>query len=210
MPDDMARALGAGSSSTVKIAGKDCSVRPLNIRELTEAERDCLQRYRRSYLETWQQNLDLLPEGGEMLREKIEEAARWDVDDLPPKWAYDPRQIELTAGLKKWIKDEMNVEGKIDNDRMRRLATSALDQGLLSEKKYVEMTGKKPKKAKVPYVNWWITGAFDGMITFVWLCFRPDGVTREEVIDALGDNPSLLADTSRQIEELSSPAAGNG
>jgi len=210
MPDDMARALGAGSSTTVKIGGKDCTVRPLNIRELTEAERDCLQRYRRSYLETWQQNLDLLPEGSEMLRTKIEEAARWDVDDLPPKWAYDPRQIELTAGLKKWVKGEMNLEGKADNDRLQRLVTTALDQGLLSEKKYMELAGKEPKKAKVPYVNWWITGSFDGMITFVWLCFRPNGVTREEVIDALGDNPSLLADTSRQIEELSSPASGNG
>ena len=34
---------------------------------------------------------------------------------------------------------------------------------------------------KVNYVSWWITGTFEGMLTLVWLCFKSNGVTKEEV-----------------------------
>ena len=44
MSEVMARAAGAGSPLTVEIGGKQCSVRPLTIRELTEVERDCVER----------------------------------------------------------------------------------------------------------------------------------------------------------------------
>lgn len=217
MPDDVARAVAAGGR-TITIAGKQCQVRPLGIRELTEVERDCLQRYKRQYLETFQANLDLLPEEdrGRTMDRKMEEAARWDVDDLPSKWAYDPRTLKITAELISWLTENMGVKApekdKDENDQMlRRTLATALDQGSLDENEYQKLSGgHKPIKAKVPYVNWWITGCFDGMISFIWTCFRRDGITREQVVEELGGNMGLLSDVSREIEHLSAPAVGNG
>ena len=72
------------------------------------------------------------------------------------------------------------------------------------------MTGGKPLKVKVPYVSWWITGSFDGMITLIWTCFKHNGVSREDVARELGRNEALLTELSREIETLSVPAVGNG
>jgi len=63
---------------------------------------------------------------------------------------------------------------------------------------------------KIQYVNWWITGSYDGMVTFIWLCFRSYGVSKEEVFDKIGKESSLLVELSREIETLSTPAVGNG
>ena len=88
MSEDVARALGAGGDITT-IAGKECKVRPLSIRELTEVERECLKVYKRTFLETFHDNLDLLPddEAAGLMSRKLEEASAWDVGDLPSKKA---------------------------------------------------------------------------------------------------------------------------
>lgn len=210
MPEDMARAVGAAGAMSVTIAGKECTVRPLGIRELTEAERDCIQRYKRSYLKTFADNIDLFPNGTDLLERKMEEAARWDVDDLPTKCACDPNKIKVTDGLENWLKEQFELKGKITKKRYQQLAATAIDQELMSVDEYKTMTGREVKRTKVPYVNWWITGSFEGMITFVWICFRKDGITRDEVLDELSENQSLLIELSREIERLTAPAVGNG
>jgi hypothetical protein len=210
MSEAMARAVGAAGARTVEIAGKECRVRPLGIRELTEAERECLASYRRSYIKTFVDSADMFPEGMQRAERARDEAARWDIDDLPPKAAYDGRSLNVTKQLKDFLKTELDPDGKLDDDRARRLATGLLDQGTLTEERVEQLTGKKPRRATIPYVNWWITGCFDGMVTFVWLCFRPDGVTKDQVAEELGRNPALLVELSREIEGLSAPEAGNG
>lgn len=212
MSEIMARALGAPGALTATIAGKECTVRPLGIQELTEVERDCVQRYKRGFLETYSQNLDLLPKerGEQLLEQKMAEVARWDVDNLPPKWAHDPKRIKVTEALKKWLKENLELKEDADDERLRRMAASALDQGMLTEEQYRNLTDAKPPRVRVGYVNWWITGSYDGMITFVWVCFRHNGVTREQCVEALRGNMALLVDLSREIERLSSPTVGNG
>ncbi len=212
MPEDVARAVGAGSSTTVSIAGKQCTVRPLGIQELTEVERDCLKRYRRSYLETFSENADLIPkcEVSSMMQEHMETAAKWDIDDLPSKYAHDPDRLKMSKQLKQWVKDQYDIDGKAGDLQLRRLCAAALDQETLTDKQYRRFTNDSPPKQKVPYVNWWITGCSDGMITLVWMCFRHNGVSREEVVDELMENQSLLTDLAQEIEHLSAPAVGNG
>lgn len=212
MPDDVARALGASGSLTVTIAGRECTVRPLGIRELTEVERDCVERYKRSYLSTFAKNLDLVPEQSRdrMLEQKMEAAARWDVDDLPSKFAHDPAKVRMNQDLKDWISAHYPVEPTTAAPRLMRMAATALDQESLTAEDYRRMTGEEPPRVKVPYVNWWITASYEGMITFIWMCFRGNGVTREQVIDELGSNPAMLVELSREIERLSAPSVGNG
>jgi hypothetical protein len=222
MADDVSRAVGAGSTETITIAGKECTVRPLTLRELGEIERDCLKRYKRQYLSTYSENVDLL-EGNEatkLMEHKLEEVARWDISSLPLKYVYDPNRLNMNESLKKWAVDNlaidtMDKDGKeisksiLDKVLKSNVAT-ALDNQSLTDELYENLTGDAPRKMKVPYVNWWITGTFEGMITMMWQCFKRNNVTREEVEEAIADNPGMLAQISREIEHLSSPAVGNG
>ena len=224
MADDVARAVGAAGAETITIGGKTCTVRPLTIRELAEVERECVKIYVRAHLETYSRNLDLLPcdEDSKMklLSSKLEAASRWDVGDLPQRYAYDPGTIFLSGLLKEWIKQELqfvetDASGKPLseqelNDRYRKAAVTALDAGLLKEEHYHQLTGRNVGKVPVGYVNWWITGSMEGMLTMVWACFKSYGVSREEVAEAIGNNFNVLANLSRDIEHLSVPAVGNG
>lgn len=214
MSDDVARAVGASGATTINIAGKECTVRPMSIRELTEVQRECVKRYKREYLETFSNNVDLLPksERTKFIIEKHEEAAKWDIDDLPHKYAYDISGIEMNRALRKLLTDLFGIDDKTSKNvvRMKQLCVSALDQGMLSSNQYRKLVGNPPVRVRVPYVNWWITGCYEGMITFVWVCFRHDGVTWEDVADELGKNPQMLAELTREIEHLTAPAVGNG
>ncbi len=90
------------------------------------------------------------------------------------------------------------------------VCASMLDQEMLSREEYRKMTGEDPPRFRVGYVNWWITGSREGMLTVAWVAFQHDGVTREQVSDALRDQPAKLANLSREIEHLSAASVGNG
>jgi hypothetical protein len=212
MGEDMARALGASSAKTVMVAGKECVLRPLGIRELTEVERDCLQRYKRHYLETIASNADLLAgdKGARLLDQQIIEAARWDIGNLPAKFVFDPKRIKPTDLLKEWLASSFGLPTVPEDLQARRLASAALDQESLSVAEYERLTGEKPIRTKVGYVNWWITGCYEGMISFAWICLRHNGVSREQVEESFGARMSSLVDTTREIENLTSPQLGNG
>lgn len=218
MSEDTARALGAGSSRTVIIAGKECQVVPLTIKDLAEAERICLEDFRRSYLKTYATNLDLLPKDTQagLLEKKLEEIARWDIASLPFRYAYDPKHIKLTDALETWLSIHMGdylegIESKANRDKsLKVIVASGLDSGLLDDLTYKQLTKMDVKKSRVAYVNWWIQGTREGQLTMAWLCFRKYDVTRDEVSDELSKNPQLLNNISREVESISAPATGNG
>jgi len=205
MADDMARAVGASGSNTVEIAGKQCTARGLTLKELGEVERLCLRAYQRSYVEAYEST----GANAKQIEEARERAARWDVDDLPSKAAYDPRKIKLNRELKCWVDDQFGDEKRGDYQYKILVATS-LDNGTLTERNYRKLTGQKPIKQSIPYSTWWITGCFDGMVSFVWVCFKHNGVTMEQVTDAMRENQELLIGLTREIEHLTTPAVGNG
>ena len=221
MSDDVARAVGAGGK-TIKIAGKECKLRPLSILELTEIERDCLKQYKMNYLETFYEASRFLPEGkGEkLIEQKLEEIARWDITDLPPKYVYDPEKIKMTNKLQAWLKENMDYSEKDANDtkytkkemslQLGRLAATALDEGVLEDYTYESFVGEVPKKMKTGYVQWWLTGCYEGMLSMVWVCFKSYGVTKEEVAHEIGTNPDVMIGLTRDIESLSAPDTGNG
>jgi len=214
MSEAMARALGASGTLTVTIAGKECTVRPLGMKELAEVERDCAERWKRAYLKTYADTADMRPDGKgwELFERKVDEVAKWDAEDLPPKWVNDPDRIVLTPVLKARLAELLGIEGEEKTDaKWRRLASVVLDQGMLTEKEYFELTGEKPPaKQRIGYVNWWINSDYDGMLTFTWTCFRHCGVTREQVADAMRGRPSLLMEVTQEIARLSAPQSGNG
>lgn len=212
MSEDMARAVGAKSPMHIVIAGKECFVRGLGLEELAVVERECLRQYRRQYLQTYSDNLDLLPpkQAELLLERKMDEVGRWDGDSLPTKLTSNPNKIMVTPELKERLMGLYELEGEHTDLQWKRLASSALDRDVLSDEDYRKLTGHNAPKIKLPYINWWITGSYDGMITMVWVCFQHNGVTREQVIEALRGNLTMLVDLSHEIERLSAPSVGNG
>lgn len=211
MSEAMARALAAPGPYTVIIGDKECTVRPLGIQELSEVERECLKQFKRDLLETYSSNVDLLGDKGiTLLEKKFEEIASWDVENLPPKNAFDHRRIEVNDTLRAWMFENQDMTKDTEDKKAKRLIAASLDQGLLTEADYKRMVGKNAPKMKIPYVNWWVTGCFSGMIQFVWTCFRHNGVTREQVVEAMRNRMDMLVELSTEIERLSSPSVGNG
>lgn len=224
MAEDVARAVGA-KGPVVKLGDREYQIRPLTIRELTELERDCLERYKRSYLQTHAKNADLIYNGNtrgreEYIKSKIEEASKWDVTTLPVKAVYDVDQVKVTAKLKIWLTNHVGFsktdelghtlsDSELDT-KARRLIATALDNGTLTEEKYEDLAGSRAKKVYVGYVNWWVTATVEGMISMIWMCFKDAGVSRDAVAQEIGKNPELLVQVSREIERLSAPAEGNG
>ncbi len=213
MSDDTARAVGASGSATVMIAGKECTARPLSVRELAEVERICVDEYKDNYLATISRNIRRLPDKtrrNAYMEEEMTKAAGWVVRDLPSVSAYDAGRVKMTPDLRLWLKDTFQLNGKTDTDQMAQYASSALDQGMMSPEAYEEMTGIPAPVVQIGYVNWWITGSTDGMLTMVWVCFKDNGVTKDEVAAALSKDRTTLIDMVRNIEKLSVPEVGNG
>jgi hypothetical protein len=215
MSEEMARALGADSPKPpLMIAGKPCTIRPLGIKELTEVQRDCVERYKRTYLKTFADNLDLLPTTEEkklsMMEKKMEQVARWDAKSLPPKDTCDPNRLVVNQVLKDWLKDTFSITDNKDDEHWRYLAATALDAGTLSSAEYELMAGQRPARIRIPYDSWWVTGCYEGMITFAWACFKHCGVTREEIESDLGKQMSDLVKATREIEKVTAPQLGNG
>ncbi len=207
MSEDMARALGAASPLTVTIGGKECHVRPLGMKELTELQREALEYYRRQYLQTYALGLSLMPgdDGKKLFQDKLEEAARWDVDSLPRKTVYDPSRVKPTDELKVKLREVLEPETEPSDDMWRRMAASVLNQEMLSEADYQQLTGEKAPAVRIAYDSWWVTGCYEGMITFAWKCFQHNGVTKDQVAEAL-TGMGKLAEVTREIERLSAPS----
>lgn len=223
MAEDVARAVGSDGTEEVMIAGKPCRVRPLTLAELGEVERECLKLWKREYLMTFSENIDLLPDQScrqSLLLEKMESVAKMDVSDLPLKSAFDANRIEVSDKLTQWLETKYDQkitasgkDGSPDEARriklVQRVAAAALDSGELSEDQFKELTGKSTRKVQIGYVNWWITGNMEGMLTLAWVAFKVYGVSKSDVALALMKNPALLINISREIENLSAPQSGN-
>lgn len=216
MAEDVARAVGSGGSESVTINGRSFSPRPLTVKELGELERECLASYRRSYIQTFSENLDLLPEKDRMglVAEKMAEAARFDLKSLPSRYAYDPKRIEITDALKRWAHENMDGYFQDENDRSnavyQAVIAAALDGDFLSEQQYAELTGKEPKRTRLSYAHWWTTGCFEGRLAMACKSFEGSGFTKEEISKELSSNPGKLLKVAREVEQLTVPEVGNG
>ncbi len=210
MGEDVARALGAGGTGRT-IAGKPCTPRPLSIKELSELQRECLREYRRAYLQAHHDSLEFMPEGerGGLMARKSEEAARWDVGDLPVKWAYDPRRIDESKALAARAAELLGLDEEPSGMRLRVIVAALLDQESMSPEEYEGLAGRKPPRIKVPYDRWWISGCWEGRVAFLAKCFAADGLTRGDIERGLAEDPSGLIEAAQEVEHLTSLQLGN-
>jgi hypothetical protein len=116
----------------------------------------------------------------------------------------------MTPELKAKLAEVLDLKEELTDKRWRTMAAAALDTGMMDGDEYRRLSGSPLlPKVKIPYVNWWITGDHDGMITFAWVCFRHNGVTREQVADKMREDMAGMLRVTREIETLTAPKSGN-
>lgn len=219
----VARALGAGD--TINIPGKNGStktykLRPVSARQLCELERAALKYYKRLYLETYKENLDLLDgsAGQDFLEKKLEQVAKWSIDDCPFKDAHDVSKLEATPKLKEWAvntfqyeeETEAKKESKEEKDQPYLiLVKQALDNGQITPREVKKLSGKFPIRGRVRYDMWWVTGSFDGMVQMTKSALAPEH--RDVSVEEISNWPfAKLIEAAQIADKLSAAALGNG
>lgn len=202
-----ARAVAAGPA--VEIGGKQYRLRPVTVQQLCDLELDALEHYKRQYLETYTRNADLLGEdrARDLIERKIDEVARWDLDDLPQKDAYDAGRVPVTDNVKQWIEVAFGELPETDVG-IRALLGHALDTKKVTADEVKKMAGKRPLCGTVRYDQWWITATLTGMISFIAGSIRAEHpeLTREEVAKWPF---AKVAEAVRKVESVTTPAVGN-
>jgi len=204
MSDREARALGAGA--TIEVDGTEYTLSPVKLQQLAELQRAALAYYRNSFLSTYRDNLDLLPEG--FLEKKLEEAARWDVTDLPGKKSYSADYVPITDQLREKLQTVYAEVGNLDDAQFRNLLVAALDSEQISPQEVKELSGMFPQEITTPYDLWWVTGCYDGIIRYIYESIR----LRHPRIKLADVAKWTMTDQLRAmsvVNEITTPAVGN-
>ncbi len=206
MADREERILAAAEE--IEVNGVVYKLRPVVAQHLCDLEREALRHYKQQYLQTFKENADLLGNNSrEFLEKKLNEVARWDLEDLPKKMAYDASRVPITKRAKEWIKGAYGEVPKTD-EGIRRVLSSALDDDQITADQVKEMTGKTPLCGRIRYDQWWITASWEGMISIVLSSIRwehPE-ITKEDIA---GWPLLKVTEASRIVESISSAAMGN-
>jgi len=213
MSERESRAMGAGTK--IVVDEKEYMLRPVTVQHLCDLEREALRYYRRQVLQTYRDNADLLGErADELIAKKFEEVSRLSLDDLPKKKAHDASKLPVTEDARKWAeKFRQEIGGdqseELSDGRVRSLIVTALDQERITPDHVQTMTGRRPTLAKVRYDQWWVTGCFEGMVSFIHSSLRQDHpeITKEDV----GTWPiDSIFESAREVESITVPNLGNG
>lgn len=205
MGDRVNRMLGAGEILTID--GIDYMLRPVVIQHLGDLERESLKHYKRQYLETFSENADLISNGEELVREQLMHVAKWTIQDLPQREAFDASSIPVTNKLKNWVGEEYSETPETD-EGIRALVGHALDNEKLTIDKVKELSGAFPRRGRIRFDQWWVTGSKEGMISFIYSSVRRDHpeVKKEDV--AVWPIQKII-EAARIVESLTSAAMGN-
>lgn len=208
MSDKEARVLAAGDS--IEVNGKEIHISPVGMQQLHEVQRAAVKYFKREYLTTFAENLDLLPEADrtKLMEKKMEEVARWDVGNLPVRTSFDVGSVPVNnEELIALMEEKYGSLPESELSRRAVLAT-ALDAELLDPDEVLKLTGVKPKRFRVPYDSWWVTAVKEGMVAFVLSSIKKNHP--EIGKDDIWDWPlHKIVQAARMAEHLTAPALGN-
>lgn len=202
MSNDVARAVGAGA--VIAVNGKEYRLAPLGLRQLQEIQKAALRSFKTQYLQTYIDNEAILPRG--TIEDKLDEVARWDINDLPSRIVYDVAGVPINDELRERLR--AIYPDMVEESSESSLLATALDTKEITATEVYELTDVKPRKGLVSYDLWWITARFDGQCVFVWASLQKNHpeVTAEEVANW---PMAKLVEASRTVESITSPAVGN-
>jgi hypothetical protein len=124
------------------------------------------------------------------------------------KIAYDPDSLVITPALIAWLEENI-LDGPVaEEKRLQLITATALDAGNLEEGVYKTLTQTTPRKGRLNYVSWWVTGSIEGMVELIYASFKgQNGITKEDVYLELGNNFARMAELSRAVEKVTMPKA---
>jgi len=193
----------------VEVDGKQFKLRPISIQNLVDLEREAMSHYKRQYLMTYRDNADLLGDDAKsMLRQKMEEVAKWELHDLPQKDVFDTSQVPLTDAVKKWLEENFGQLPDTDT-AIHAVLVTALDTGQLKSSELKKLTGKLPIQGRVRFDQWWVTGSMEGMLSLITTSIRqehPDLTAKDVSSWPL----AKIIETARLVEGVTSASMGNG
>lgn len=217
MSEREARALAAGEHFTVNEI--EYTLRPVRAQQLCDLERDALRHYKKEYLATFVENKELLGDDYQVkIDAQIEKAARWDLDDLPQKDAYDIRHVnvgtwekdettdEMTFTVKpeisKWLSDHHEDYNESEGS-VRALLIFDLDSGTLTVSDFERITGDRPNKGRVRYDQWWVTASMEGQVSFITNSINSNGSGKKVSRSEIKEWPfAKLTEAARIVEHL--------
>jgi hypothetical protein len=208
--------LGAGETIKVEevnsngeVKKREYRLRPVVAQNLCDLEQDSLEHCKRQYLKTYSQNADLLGDRAkELIEQKFEEVASWNLSNLPQKDVFDVSNVPIKNKKIKWWLIEHHGEAPEDASSIRSLLSTALDNGQLKPEQLKKMTGVGPIRGRVRYDQWWITASMEGMVSFITASIKLDHpeVTKEQVAKW---SFVSIADAARKVEKITVAALGN-
>lgn len=205
MSDKEARVLGAGS--LFRVGDQDYRLSPIGIGTLSEMQREALRAYKQRYLQTYVDLQEHLPPG--KLDSIIEEVARWDVDKLPAKRAFECSEVPINELVKNRLATFYGETVQQLKDRpLQFVLATALDEEKITLAEVKELTGVEPRSAMIPYDMWWATASHEGRILMLWCSLQKhhSNVTRKHVSEW---DLAKIIEGSRTVEALTAPQAGN-
>lgn len=213
MSDVEARILAASDEVTVR--GEDYKLAPLSLLQLAEIQRKALRFYKNNYITTFKDNVDIFPEDQrlDILAKKLDEVGRWDINDLPPKPTYDVRNVTITPALKEKILsffEPEQAEGweTWKDPKWTAVLGAVMDAGQITSEAIQKLTNTKPTTVKIPYDMWWVTAAYEGMLTLVYESVKINQPHIKHNDVAKWPMPDIM-DAARIVEQITSPAWGN-
>jgi len=204
------RAMGA---CDYVVNGVTYTIRPLVIQSLCDLERMALDDYKRSYLKTFRENLDLVVEDSKertkILSAKLDEISRWTSNDLPFVPVYSCDNVPITDRVREELQKLGVEEEDLKNDDLvRNLLSMFLTTGRITMEDVKEWTGKRPLEGRVRYDRYWVT-TIPGMIAYIYSALKTEHptITREEI----GKWPiGKLAEAAKKANDISGIGLGNG
>ncbi len=178
--------------------GSHLELRPLTIQDWGTLEEEALKAYKREFLSTYLENLDLIPESKRAAKEAEawERAEKLTADGIPPKIVESPA---------------VGQDGKVIRNSPPGTEVLLNSGELVTISKLVG--DRCYALQKVPYAQWWFSSTFKGRMRAVWLSARRarPGVTEDELAALfMRVGEESLDDAANTVGSLSKSQVGNG
>lgn len=209
MGEAEARAVGAGNY--IEVEGEQFQLAPLSMKTLMEVQREAVRSFKEEAIKTY----SLAVENGMMSAEKglakLDEIVKWTIDDLPRKKVHDCSTMPVTREVRRLVRSEfpdLDLKGAKEV-RYRVLVTQLLDGERIKPEQVQKAASmaKPPQVVESTYDTWWITGCYEGQVTFLWASVSQNHpLTREEV--AAWPLVAIM-EGARRVEAMTTPDLGN-
>jgi len=206
MSEAEARVLGAGTS--IEVNGVEYVLHPVTMKALQEIQRKAVTFWKRQYLSSYGENIDLLDSFSEtvkkeMLEKKLDEVAKMGIDNIPKKKAYDSSKCDVKKKkLLALITEKVGTQPESDR-QAEAMLSQALDSEEIKPLEVKAACGTMPRWYKIPYDSWWATATYEGSSAMI------SASLEDKDVDVADWPIPKVMEAASVVETLTAPAIKN-